>query len=68
MLVKLTPSDSLLNGDSIVQAFEIFFQKPNTVKRGSIDQGYNEFTAITNTICRISWSQIVGLLHKASQL
>jgi hypothetical protein len=39
-----------------------------TVKFGYNDHGFNEFTAVTNKICRILWSQIVTLLHKPSQL
>ncbi len=39
-----------------------------TVKLGHNDHGYNEFTAITNKICTISWSQMVRLLHESSWL
>ncbi len=34
----------------------------------TVELGYNEFTAITTYICQIVWSQMFGLVHKASRL
>ncbi len=47
---------------------QLAIQNLNTVELGYNDHGYNEFTAITNSICKNSGSQMFNLVHKASRL